>query len=321
MPMPAPPRLLLPPLVLLLVACGPEEEASSPQPDAGDAAVNDVAPVDAAPPRDASEEDVVEDAWAEDVAAADLPEDTSEADVAGEADAVEDAGSVGDAEDADVSDTVEDSGAPDAVEDASDVSDADTLNDASCTPDCSIATCGDDGCGGSCGECATECVDGACVPEVACPPEGPYGTAEGDAAMDYILTRCDGSSVTVHELCGNDANLIVGFAGWCPPCIAHAPLWQSGFEARGDASLGMYFVVNETNLGATPDAAYCTGTMESFGLTIPVLFDPTGGFASAFGIASNDSTIVLNAELQIIDKGQYRAPDTVFADIDELLGE
>jgi hypothetical protein len=125
----------------------------------------------------------------------------------------------------------------------------------------------------------------------------------------------------VHELCGNDANLIIGFAGWCPPCIRNAPLWQAGFDERADASFGAYFVINETNTFIQPDASYCSGTAERFGLTMPVLFDPTGGFASAFGVANNDSTIVLDSELRIVDKGQYRSAESVFSDIDALLAE
>ncbi len=193
--------------------------------------------------------------------------------------------------------------------------------DCVCVPDCGDRECGGDGCGGTCGECATECVEGACAPVAGCPPAAPYGTSVGDTVPDYTLTRCDGSTVTVHELCGNQANLLIGFAGWCPPCRANAPRWQTGVAERAGESFGAYFVINQDSSFAAPDATYCSGTAEAYGLTMPVLFDPTGGFASALSMATNDSTMVLGAELTILNKGQYESPTSVFATIDAILAE
>jgi peroxiredoxin len=136
---------------------------------------------------------------------------------------------------------------------------------------------------------------------------------------DYTLQTCDGETVSIHELCGNPASLIIGYAGWCPPCNSNAPLWQTGYASRADSGLGAYFVINQNTSAAVPDATYCAGTRDRFGLTMPVLFDPTGRFHSTLGMAANDSSIVIDSDFEVIATGQYRSTSSVFADVDALL--
>jgi hypothetical protein len=134
-----------------------------------------------------------------------------------------------------------------------------------------------------------------------------------------VLTTCDGEEVTLHELCGNEASVIIGYAGWCPPCNRNAPLWQSGYAARAESAFEMYFVVNQNSSFGASDAAYCAGTRDRFGLTMPVLFDPGGGFPAALGMADNDSSVVIDSDFEVVSTGQYRTAAAVFADVDALL--
>ena len=188
-----------------------------------------------------------------------------------------------------------------------------------CEPDCDGLECGGDGCGGSCGECDTDCVDGMCTALAGCPPEGPFGTRAGQTLRDYTLLTCDGDEVSVHDLCGNEASLLLGFAGWCPPCNRNAPEWAAGYAARADESLGVYFVVNQNASFGSADEVYCSGIRDEFGLTMPVLYDPTGGFPTAMGMRANDSSVIIDGAFVVVESGQYRTPSSVWADIDELL--
>ena len=51
-------------------------------------------------------------------------------------------------------------------------------------------------------------------PTPTCPPDGPFGTDPGDVAVNVTLTACDGTTRSVHDMCGANAAHINLLAGW-----------------------------------------------------------------------------------------------------------
>ncbi len=189
-------------------------------------------------------------------------------------------------------------------------SDADDGVDApGCAPTCGDAECGDDGCGGSCGPCEAgeSCAEGMCGPRTfGCPPSAPFGTAEGDVAADAVLFDCDGNEVALHTLCDAEVSWVFEFADWCPPCRGFARddvqrIWAE-YSARGVEG---YFVVSADGSFNAPTQSLCNEVRDRYGLTMPVLFDPTGALQTALGInATAWNSLVQNG--MVIDwKGKY----------------
>lgn len=78
------------------------------------------------------------------------------------------------------------------------------------------------------------------------------------------------------------------------------------------------FIVRETNTGQPATEAYCKATRDKFGLTMPVLMDPTGAFGGPWK-DSNALNIVLDGSLTITFKKKYASDPEVDAAIEAAL--
>jgi len=145
----------------------------------------------------------------------------------------------------------------------------------------------------------------------SCPPSGPFGTALGDIAPDVTLLDCAGTEVSLHDaLCEAEAGWVFVFAEWCPPCRTFARddvenIWQSHREQ----GLQALVVVTADSSYDAPTAELCAEVQERYGLTMPVLYDPTGAFASALEVQSNAVDIVFSSGVEIEWKGRYDSAD------------
>lgn len=189
--------------------------------------------------------------------------------------------------------------------------DADGTSDAypvdACTPSCGARVCGDDGCGGSCGACEGDCSDGVCaVPGGSCPPAGPYGTSAGAIAPDVELFDCDGAPVALHTLCDHDVTWLFEFADWCPPCRSFASSdAEAVYQANAERDFEAYFVVSATRDFGAPSQTTCAEIRDRYGLTMPVLFDPTGALQTGLDIDSNAQNVVFTRGMRIDWVGKY----------------
>jgi len=94
-----------------------------------------------------------------------------------------------------------------------------TLDEAGeCAPTaetCATEGCGPDAFGIDCGECGEgfKCIDSQCK-VWNCPPDGPFGTKEGQKITDMKLPDCDGNMHNLHDLCGAPAGYVNLLAGY-----------------------------------------------------------------------------------------------------------
>ena len=111
----------------------------------------------------------------------------------------------------------------------------------------------------------------------------------GQVAPGLHATTLSGAPVTLSSLRGHVVALSF-FASWCPPCRAEAPELAS-FAYRARAAPGatrLYAVVYEDSNAAA------MGFVRSYGGTYPVLGDPGGSIALAYGVTGPPVTVVID---------------------------
>jgi len=152
----------------------------------------------------------------------------------------------------------------------------------------------------------TDVLDGSTVGGV-CPPTGPFGTEVGDVAPDVTLLDCDGNEVSLHaSLCDGSVGWAFVYAEWCPPCRSFArddveSIWQS---YRDQGLSGVVVVTADASYDA-PTAELCAEVRDRYGLTMAVLFDPTGALSSGLDVRSNAVNVLFTEGMRIEWKGRY----------------
>jgi peroxiredoxin len=117
--------------------------------------------------------------------------------------------------------------------------------------------------------------------------------APGSPAPDFQLKDLQGETVKLSDLRGK-ALVIHFWATWCPHCLTEMPLLQ-----KLDASLrheGAQILA--INLGE-PRKQVERYARER-GLSFPILLDPRGRAAQAFGVVGLPTTILVDAEGRIL---------------------
>lgn len=92
----------------------------------------------------------------------------------------------------------------------------------------------------------------------------------GFLAPDFTLQSASGESVTLSDLRGRPV-LVNLWASWCGPCRAEMPAMQRLHEAYGDD-----FVILAVNMTAQDSQTAALAFAAEYGLTFPILFDPSG---------------------------------------------
>lgn len=113
----------------------------------------------------------------------------------------------------------------------------------------------------------------------------------GRAAPAFPATDMTGQAVSLQALRGKVV-LVNFWASWCEPCRAEMPSLQALAE-REKAQL----VVLTINLKESPEAI--ARFVQSTGLTLPVLRDPLGDTARAWGIKIYPSTVLVDPAGQV----------------------
>jgi cytochrome c biogenesis protein CcmG/thiol:disulfide interchange protein DsbE len=110
-----------------------------------------------------------------------------------------------------------------------------------------------------------------------------------DANLPLPVLGANGRSETLASLRGKVV-LVNFYAGWCETCQTEAPLIK-----RAEAELAAH---GGTVLGITYDDSISDAQsyLAQYHLSFPVLRDPSGTFAQAYGISGVPQTFVLNRQ-------------------------
>ena len=96
---------------------------------------------------------------------------------------------------------------------------------------------------------------------------------------------------------------------------------EQRFQALKDKDYGQVMVISQTGSFGVPTSAYCKEVRSQYGLTFPVLYDPTGqlGGALGYGSNSNDRSTVLSEGMVIEFQGKFANQNSVQGTLEGLL--
>jgi peroxiredoxin len=137
------------------------------------------------------------------------------------------------------------------------------------------------------------------------------GTAIGNIAPDFQLTRTDGTPVSLDSLRGQPS-VVVFWTAWCPFCKEEAPHINelaAQYEARGVRVLGINIQDSE---------ARTAGGVREFGIRYAVVRDTDAKVAKLYKVQGTPTVLFLDRE-GIVRYNGNELPKDYAARLDALL--
>lgn len=142
---------------------------------------------------------------------------------------------------------------------------------------------------------------------------GRVGTAVGDTAPNFQLTKLDGSTVSTTELRGQPA-VIVFWTAWCPVCKEEAPrinALAAQYESKGVRVLGI-------NIKDSP--ARTEGGIKEFGIKYAIVRDADASVARSYKVAGTPTILFLDRK-GVVRYFANELPDDYTQRLDVLLAD
>jgi peroxiredoxin len=138
---------------------------------------------------------------------------------------------------------------------------------------------------------------------VSCVPPRTAGSARlpatgwqiGNTAPDFTLADIDGKPISLNDYRGKPV-LINFWASWCPSCIEEMPYLQQVYSQQ--SKNGLVFLA--VNIQENP--AKVSEFFSNNAISLPVLFDFTGGTSGKYGVSSIPSTFFIDGSGVILQK-------------------
>lgn len=163
-------------------------------------------------------------------------------------------------------------------------------------------------------------------PPACAPPAEPYGTSEGRNFRPFTLNRCDGTPFEFYGetegYCDASFTVLTMAAGWCNPCRYETTQLQAQLvEAYAPRGVRVVQALIQDNDYAAPDGAFCQGWVDQYGLTNPVVLDPTQITQIYFPAGSLPATLIVDSHgvIRHREYGTSTGLATIRAALDELL--
>lgn len=165
------------------------------------------------------------------------------------------------------------------------------------------------------------------VDPMACtPPAEPYGTSEGRTLRPFTLNQCDGTPYQFYGetegYCESSFTVLTMAAGWCVPCQMEARQLQTTVaDAYADRGVRVVQVLIQDPSYNAPSPAFCQTWVDTYGLEIPELMDPTQITQVYFPMGALPATLIVD-DRGVIRHREYGTSAglvTLTAALDELL--
>lgn len=114
---------------------------------------------------------------------------------------------------------------------------------------------------------------------------------QGFLSPDFMLQTTTGKSVRLSDLRGQVV-MVNLWATWCPPCRAEMPAIQKMYDEYKDQG----FTVLAVNVTYQDDPAAVGPFVQEYGLTFPVLLEPSGATASLYELRSLPSSFFIDRQ-------------------------
>lgn len=158
-------------------------------------------------------------------------------------------------------------------------------------------------------------------------PTAVLGLDMGTPAPALALPRIDGDTATLSSLRGRPVIVNI-WATWCPPCVREMPSLQRIYERYRDDGLEVLAVAVDDAPGERQPDGRIVGVVsefvERYGLTFPVVVDPTGETERRFGTEYLPTTVLIDraGRIQAAEIGGREWDEPPYLDmIEELMEE
>jgi len=166
--------------------------------------------------------------------------------------------------------------------------------------------------------------------EDTCPvpmDEREFGASEGSKFLPFTLNQCDGTPYSFYGetegYCDASFTVVSIAAGWCGPCRTEARLMEEFLVQRyAEHNVRVVVAIVQNNDGAAADATFCSGWTDQYGLTNPVLLDPSQDTQIYFPGDALPANLIVDNTGTIVHR-EYGASDdleTIRAVLDDRLG-
>lgn len=157
-------------------------------------------------------------------------------------------------------------------------------------------------------------------------PSGPYGTATNRFFEPFTLQACDGSdwNFVNDGFCDAEITVVSIAAEWCGPCIQESRQLEAEINQRyaGQGVRLVQIITQNVDFGA-PTLELCSAWKDRFGLSNPVVIDPTQITNIYFPDGVLPSTVIVDREgrIRVRENGADEGLTSLRRHIDELLAE
>jgi thiol-disulfide isomerase/thioredoxin len=148
------------------------------------------------------------------------------------------------------------------------------------------------------------------------PGTGVVGAGIGNYAPDFTLVDTNGEGVTLSSFAGRPV-LLNFWASWCSPCRQEMPYLQQIYEEQSPKGLAVFAI----NIQEAP--ARVKAFLSDNSLSLPVLFDLTGGTTTNYGIGPIPTTYFIDSKGVIRQKvvGAFPSKQAIEKELRKILAE
>ena len=135
---------------------------------------------------------------------------------------------------------------------------------------------------------------------VCCAMARADGPTAGSRRVDFALVDDRGRAHSAAEWKGSRAVVLVFLGLECPVSNGYAPEFTRIVEAYGSRGVAFYGIHADPDVTAEAARAHAA----EYGLSFPILLDPTQGVARQAGVRVTPEAVVLDSEGQILYRGR-----------------
>lgn len=159
-------------------------------------------------------------------------------------------------------------------------------------------------------------------------PGSNYGTSVGKNFLPFTLPRCDDTPFEFYGeeegFCDSTYTVVTMAAGWCQPCRIEARDTQRLLvEAYADRGVRIVVAIIQDNDYGAPDAEFCQGWVDEYGLTNPVVYDVEQETGIYFPAGALPANLIVDSQGKIVHReyGVSESLATIRAKLDQLLAQ
>ena len=120
----------------------------------------------------------------------------------------------------------------------------------------------------------------------------------GDTWLNRTYQSVSGGALQLNEAIGTKPVYLKFWASWCKPCRAQMPHFVENHKKYADK---VTFIA--VNIDVNDEIADVKATMAEFGMQMPIIVDERGDLAHRYKIMGTPTSILLDAQGQIVHKG------------------